>query len=567
MLWCLLTVSVPARRSSDETLRLLTYPIYSSSLKLDRYTALLEEEVVDCHTKSTWELSVTQLCLMPATGPQLLLGSAAGVTAAVGVAISRLVLLETGEVVLLLAKQGQGPSCPTTGLDEAGFPWPQQQCMSGETGILRLGEAIVSAASSPHLRSVPLVLLVVSTTVFAIGVILTRAEARRLLSWARAAQRSGEEMSEKAMRAMGVSNCAELSAMVQETQIKLKAAVGTHANAFVDGMDSLVVDDAIHKFVRCMADACLCVGGTAVLYSLPDELFRHTTHSAKSTRRRLIRAVDPSLEQVIFRPGGARDAISFASAGMKDSMARPLAATDAKGEDSVDTDVTAAETLDPEDDREDAGSPVSDGRVVIQHDEGQCTPEECRETIGEALSGTIHDILTNMGGGKSRSAEINETIADNSSRHSAQLTDDDSNSSNKLEKILHRTSIVASVLFLFHLRSSPRTRRSWGSMCSLLASLGLAGTAVGAAAFSVVLCSKEHSLVGNPVLALVATKLNNMVECSGDRMQKSVRRAFNKLREEIRRNKSLQMTVAFAVFFGMRRLRGRQPRQGLQKKP
>ena len=503
--------------------------------------------------------------VMSSTGPQVLLGSAAGVTAAVGVALSRLVLLETGEVVLLLAQQSQDRTCPTAGLEEADFLQPQ--CIPGETRIMRLGETIVSAASSPHLRTLPLVLLLVSTTVFAIGVILTRAEARRLLSWARAVQRSGEEMSEKAMSALGVSNRAELSAKVQETQIRLKAAVGTHANALADGMDGLVVDDAIHKFVRCMADASLCVGGTAVLYSLPDELFSNTTHSAKSTRRRLMRAIDPSLEQVLFRPGGARDAISFLS-GMKYSVTNSDApSVAAKGEDSVDTDVTAAETLDPEDDKEDAESPISSSRVVIQH-EGQCAPEACRETIGEALSGAIHDIVSsNIRGGKSQSAEGEETIADNSSRHSAQMTDDDFKSSTQLEKVLHRTSIAVSVLFLCHLRSSPRTRRSWGSMCSLLASFGLASTAVGAGAISAVLGSKGHSLMGNPVLALAATKLNGMIECSGSRMQASLRRALDKLWEEIRRNKSLQMTVAFSVFFGMRRLRGRHLRQGLQRRP
>ncbi|EJK63715.1 hypothetical protein THAOC_15613 [Thalassiosira oceanica] len=505
---------------------------------------------------------------MPSTGPQLLLGSAAGVTAAVGVALSRLMLLETGEVVLLLAQQRQDPTCPATGLDGADFLQLQQQCIPGETRILRLGEAIVSAASSPHLRSVPLVLLLVSTTVFAIGVILTSAEARQLLSWARAAQRSGGEMSEKAMSALGVSNCAELSAKVQETQIKLKAAVGTHTDAFVDGMDSLVLDDEIRKFVRCVADACLCIGGTAVLYSLPDELFRNTTHSAKSTRRRLIRAVDPSLEQVLFRPGGARDAVSFASAGMKHSVMRSDApSVTAKGEDSVDTDVTAAETLEPEDDKEDAESPVPSSRVVIQH-EGQCTSEECRETIGEVISGTIHDVVTsNMGGGKSQSAESEGTIAENSSRHSSQITHGVSNSSKKLEKLLNRTSIAASALFLCHLRLNPRTRRSWGSMCSILASFGLASTAVGAGAISVVLCSKEHSLVENPVLALAMAKLNDVIECSGDRMQESVRRALNKLWVEIRQNKSLQMTVALAVFFGMRRRRGWQHGQDLKRRP
>ena len=76
-------------------------------------------------------------------------------------------------------------------------------------------------------------------------------------------------------------------------------------------MDKLVVDDVLRNVTKWGLDCVIGMWGGILLYSLPDEIFvnkdNDKKNAARDTRRRLIHAADPTLEQIIFRRGGVWD--------------------------------------------------------------------------------------------------------------------------------------------------------------------------------------------------------------------------------------------------------------------
>ena len=101
---------------------------------------------------------------------------------------------------------------------------------------------------------------------------------------------------------MGVSNTDELTVRLKEKHIQWKNSFWEQAQKSVDCMDGLVLDDVLQKWIKMGVEFSMGAWGGFVLYSIPEEIFEGTVDGAKGTRRRLIHAADPSLEQIIFRP-------------------------------------------------------------------------------------------------------------------------------------------------------------------------------------------------------------------------------------------------------------------------
>ena len=115
-------------------------------------------------------------------GVQLILCSLAGISTAVGITITRWILLETGEVLLLFANNNNEPvendgvcenymsdSDLTTSTCTIQDYNHQNTSLSNQIGVV-----LESIASSPHLRCIPIIILLLSSTTLIIGLISTR---------------------------------------------------------------------------------------------------------------------------------------------------------------------------------------------------------------------------------------------------------------------------------------------------------------------------------------------------------------------------------------------------------
>ena len=141
-----------------------------------------------------------------------------------------------------------------------------------------------------------------------------------------------------------------------------------------------------------------------------------------------------------------------------------------------------------------------------------------------------------------------------------------------LERILHRTSLVTTVLFVYHLNRSPTTRKAWGCMLHSLTSLGLVSTAISARLVLSVLRSNPSYADGivNPIIkvmcaTMMGQRLWNILmqvgedgvanEGKGDVAMHRIRWMFHQLRNQIQRNKRYYLAVL--MLYGMGRSRRR----------
>jgi len=547
-------------------------------------------------------------------GPQLLLCSIAGATTAASMTVGRWLLIETGEVLLLFADGSPDRVCHDN-YDRAigneidpdfasDFSFDQCNDNNEQSTLGDAGEILRAIAASPYLRSVPLILIFLSSTALVVGVILIHKEFRHCWSWIQTCQEYGEECSQQLMTVMGVSNPDELTEKMKEKHLQLKNAFWNQAEKTMDCADGLVMDDVLRKWAKMGAEFSMGVCGGVVLYSLPEEIFVDSSSGAKTARRRLIRAADPSLEQIVFRPGGMWDVLP---PYLMEYLTRSRLLKEIKSEVELDgsvgsrneTEITSVgssmehpvdedDTNDNDEDSSDTplASPVPlvnlrvsrqdyvpiHHALVIPAEGGESIPgqnndEECsRETVADALSATINDLVVSnfMGTRRRPSIEHDKKTGSQQKKELQQgpPTESSPPPSPQLQvaKFLHRTTIAASFLFLCHLRSSSSTRRTWGSAVKFLTSLGLASTAVGAGVASAVLSSNaaefgamaSHPIVGmlysNILDKLRVSQMCELPKDSSNRMQW----IFNRLREEIRKNKRLQAAWAFMVLNAMR---------------
>jgi hypothetical protein len=138
-----------------------------------------------------------------------------------------------------------------------------------------------------------------------------------------------------------------------------------------------------------------------------------------------------------------------------------------------------------------------------------------------------------------------------------------------LERILHRTSLVTTVLFAYHLHRSPTTRKAWGCILHSLTSLGLVSTAISARLVSSVLRSNPSYAdeIVNPIINVIWATIvgqrrwNSMMQIGeedagavnkgrSDIAIHRIRWMVHQLRNQIQRNKRYYLAVLMLYGLG-----------------
>jgi hypothetical protein len=165
-------------------------------------------------------------------GAQLLLCSLMGASTAAGITLSRWLLMETGDVLLLFANDETSDSHLEYGAEETvckstseslnegaaySFQCADNNTEQQNTLTIIIGETLLSIAKSPHLRTVPLVLLIISSTAFVIGIIITKQQLQNIYH-------------DQVLSTLGVASHTELITTFQMKQHQLKKICAQKCN-------------------------------------------------------------------------------------------------------------------------------------------------------------------------------------------------------------------------------------------------------------------------------------------------------------------------------------------------
>ena len=471
-----------------------------------------------------------------------LLFSTAGFVAATATIVGRWVLAETGEVIVLLFSssddamqcpgQEEGDNVEIDINDNYSTKYYSRQCVNevGERHEQIIGEIFLTIASSVHLRSATIVLVFLSSAAFVIGIILSQGELRRC--WVR--------IQEWTECGRGLSR--QIMAVIDEAKPP-GGFILERAEKALECIDGAVLDDVLSKMIKMGAELSIGAVGGILLYSVPHEIFSFSSVDARNARRQLIHNVDPALEQILFRPGGAWDVLphNVADFLIKWGLMRhkyrnapggslELTTTTFDSDDSLDSATISSQENEAE---------VSTAEDVVENDLRQSKDEGSKGERVHDLTNAERAIVDKFNSRKSLTEE------------STVMKEKSTPPELELQKILHRTSIVATILFTCHLCRSPSTRRSWGSALNLVSSLGLATTAIGSGVISAWMNTNNSTAI-DPILEMCYLKL---LEGSGvSRVMRNVEQMFKQLHEEVKKNKRLQMALAFFVLYFMRRM-------------
>eukprot|EP00804_Cyclotella_cryptica_P031340 CCRYP_020517-RA/>CCRYP_020517-RA protein AED:0.18 eAED:0.18 QI:0/-1/0/1/-1/1/1/0/524 len=498
-------------------------------------------------------------------GPRLLLLSVAGVTAAVGTTLCRLLLSETGTVLLLFSSQND-LSIESSLIEGLNF-----DCATDEHILTTLGKALVQSSSSPYLRSAPLIFLFLSSAAFVVGVILTRQELRYFCA---------QYQSQPPVQNLADCSWNEIVDKVKAVILAGRQTLGRRLESAVEFVDNMVADDVLRKIVKTGNEVAAGVAGGVVLYSLPDDIIPQTTTTTtatdatsscrennvltltsqvKSARRRVIYAVDPSLDDILFRPGGLW---SITPAGFRDTLISWTRSTAVERPSFVCDAPTLDSTADG------SGShDLEEEKLVTSH--GSLPKlihvRQPQQIVAAAavpdgnLENAASEEAPSKNGGTLHPKNYKPANKDaNQSRETPSPTP------LQIEKALQRTAIAASLCFVLQLLKSPSTRKTWRSAMSFSASCGLLSTAIGAGLASQLLrstlmksASNENSIFG--ALCLNTLERITSFQCVHAKILGMVNRTW----EEIKANKRLQMSLAFTVLYGFHTLTDySQGRQG-----
>jgi hypothetical protein len=457
-------------------------------------------------------------------GSHLLLFSIASATAAVTITAGRLLLSETGTVLLLLS-DGTSYGLPSFEGDFIG------ECKT-QTLPMAIGKFMVAAASSPYVRSTPLICIFLSSAAFVVGVILIRND---LTAYAiKLNSIIGMEMVHKIRRnvSCGRNNLLQ----------KLERGV--------DYVDSMVADDVIRAFVKSVNEIVTCAAGGYALYSLPDQVLSTSSHHStnetsdgrilgvqnNNARRQVICAMDPSLDDVLFHPGGLWNITpgfrEYLTGLTRGSIAnKPVVTFDADAP-TVDSTANESDSHEIDDENEKLRSDGSLPKLIHVRQPQQS---------GAASSQERGPARSEMRDAKN-SSSATHTNTSSARNHQQQ---EPSPSTIQYDKILQRTACAATFCFFLHLHKSPSTRKTWKSTIHFFASCGLLSTAVSAGVASLLTSNADNS-----VIASVCTKaIRGMSLLPNAKLMES----WNTIRDTIKRNRQLQMALAFSVFYGLKR--------------
>jgi hypothetical protein len=535
-----------------------------------------------------------------------------------------------------------------------------------------IGQFLVSISTSPHLRCIPLILILLSSTTLIIGIIRTHRQCIKLSQYITNYYYDtivlpimkgifGEELYDEMEVALTTtttstttdgdnsgSNNPSKNQLLQ-TNVKMK-------------MDNLIIDKHLQKIIQNGMDYICGIGGGIVLYSLPDALFsscivndgKKNTSSSSSSRRssssalvrqRVIHAVDPWLERVLFTPGGVWELIPnglrefiVAGGGSGNRGSNTVAASSVQHgvnikklvndattcldtttqETLVGTEISATvgsigstdnETDEDDDDEGESASmmmnnivppPLSSVEMRTRRTTTATSSNEPREeSVGEALYATICDVVasnltsafhvrdvsqqpsSSRNDQEERSGKLGQQSSTKTPSSSSPSTPSSSSSPQQLhiEKVLHHTSIAATTIFLCQFLSSPSTRRSWMSTIKFLTSMGLFSTAVSTGLVSYLLRRPEMARLrsGNSTTTTVVTVLSSKVldwivqhvsfsfssfplystlSSSlplNNTIMNKIQVVFQRVKEEIKKNKRLQATFALMMLYGIKK--------------
>ena len=566
-------------------------------------------------------------------GPQLLLFSLAGAGTAAGITFTRWLLTETGEIMLLFSdNDGQqqhyqycnaAPTCEGGVNENVIYPEepsfediaasciPPSSSQTPSTTQL-IGQSLLTISSSPHLRSIPIFLILLSSTTFLIGILITQKQLSRFLT---SISNYQERMKTNVISIVKIVFGEEVADELEvQQQQQLSSLGGVLSNAMtlqkqqvrhriLMKMDNLVMDEYVQWFVQNGVEIMLGLGGGIALYSLPETIFSTPSDNGDIdgkkgaiVRQRLIHAADPWLERVLFQPGGMWDALpngcrelltTTTSEKKQDVKKIKMIddSLDTTQETLVGTEISAESVGSTDNETDDDGHddefasttrrhahapPISSVEMKTTTNGDMRNPNE---TIGEALYATICDVVASNLTNALQSNEANAS----SPRHAREEKGQKPTSpQEQMEKFLHRTTIAATTIFLCQFLTSRSTRRSWMSAIKFLTSAGLFSTAISAGVASHLLRSSDATsspatlLFGeSAIMTVLCSKIHDWIQLSSIPLYSSLPTSihsvtskmhvlFHRLREEIKKNKRLQATVALMILYGVKQLPGRR---------
>jgi hypothetical protein len=298
---------------------------------------------------------------------------------------------------------------------------------------------------------------------------------------------------------------------------------------------------------------------------------------AREVRRRILNATDPTLERLVFYPGGVWEIVSpkwrdYLVTNLTPGTVRseqqkidniPATATTMTTTSVVVVDETSSEN-DNDDDSLDtpivSSVPSSPPRSALE-----------RKGIDESDNHHHHPNVR-------RTTTHEEHLRLQRARGAIQPPTATSPPPSilpkdfHLEKLLHRTSLITTILFICHLYRSPNTRKAWRLMANSLTSLGLLSTAISAGVISSTLRSNPSMADGiiNPITNVIWASVMGRQQqwwktrlhvgdgngtCGGGGSELVLHRMhwmFHRLRDEIQRKK--RYIVAMIMLYGLGRL-------------
>jgi hypothetical protein len=540
-------------------------------------------------------------------GAKLLLLSAAGYSTAIGITVGRWLLLETGEVLLLLFNKNRS----ITGTDELHDSFasiedleksyscvdnqqqpshPIETAADTNNALLQyMGHTFLSIASSPHLRSATLLIFVLSSTTLLVGIVISLNQFQKIKS--------------------------RVVSSIENGKDKFYQLVVLPT---LDGMDQLVLDDIMQIIVKRGMDMWLGMCGGILLYSLPsippvggmiDKDGTVPTAAAAATkemRRQIICATDPTLERMIFHPGGIWEMLS---PNWRDYLIKTVSPRITMRQEQIDNAqsstrsskalVADGSSSENENDDDDASfdSPMvcsvppsivssvpsssmsARGRGDTLYSDDSVNHVDSREpTNTQILSPERDDLLHQR-----RTRGVTQApLPTPPSPPSFPILPEEW----QLEKMLHRTSLLTTILFVYHLYRSPNTRKAWGYMAHSLASFGLLSTAVSAGIASSVLRSNPSITDGivNPMMHMICAAVLGQQRwrvilqgrggegtaggVGGGRREvtaivpSTIQWIFQQLRNQIQRNKRYYLAVL--MMYGMGSVSRRRMRKNVR---
>ncbi len=499
--------------------------------------------------------------------------------------------METGEVMLLFYHTNEELNNNFASMDimldgYSGADKQQQQQQQQQTlheeeahakhSMLQnnMGHTFLSIASSPFLRSATLLIFVVSSTTLLVGIVIILDQFRKVKS--------------------------RMMSSIEHTKDNIYRQISSP----MEGLDQLVLDDLFQIFVKRGIELCVGICGSILLYSsvpplLPlivggrigedDTVATATTIVAREVRRRILCAADPSLERTVFHPGGVWEMLS---PKWRDCLVKTLTPRTMRRQHHIcNSPVTATTTTTMKtemivDDCEMDDNASFDTPVVSSVPPSELTTPSTRGIVGGTL---CSDDSVNM---KLHRVDSRGTIQEDvlQQRRTRRIVTQPPLPISPpppllpedwhLERILHRTSLVTTVLFVYHLNRSPTTRKAWGCMLHSLTSLGLVSTAISARLVSSVLRSNPSYTDGivTPIIKVICATMmgqrrwnilmqvgNDGVadEGRGDVAMHRIRWMFHQLRNQIQRNKRYYLAVL--MLYGMGRLSRRSVRRRITR--